>query len=906
MSDGSRWRRHRRPLVRLGHGLALGAVAAVLLLAVRDSEPLRLLEARTFDVRARWAAEPARADTGIVFVDIDPASLQAYRESLGRWPWPRDAHAAIVQYLSAAGARLIVFDVMFPEADVGDPEADTIFAEALSASGRVILPLLFGRAQTAERGAGDTGVGAFQSMEAPHPLFRSEALDLGSVNLNADPDGVVRSDRLVYAYDGRLYPSLALAAARQLAPERFGGTPNVQSGEVRLAGERVPVTEGRMVLRWRGPYLEGGTSTYPIYPAFRILNSAAQVRVGAPPDVPMAALRGKVVFVGVTAAGTEEFDARPNPMRAFDPGVLVHATALDDLLQGDWIERAPWWADGVTVAAAALGVGGLTALGTPWLAAAASVVVLTLVAAGAFVAFAGGWWVGLAAPLVAGGLTLLAGLTVSWATEGREKRRVRDLFSRYVSPEYVRRLTDDVENLRLGGQRRELTLLFSDIRGFTSLSERLPAEEVIGVLNEYLDRMTAVVFEHGGTLDKFIGDAVMAFWGAPVPEPRQATRAVEAALHMLEETATLNRQWRERGVPVELEIGIGVHTGEAVVGNVGSLARKLDYTAIGDAVNLASRLESLNKELGTHVIVSESTRIAVEGDYDFRALDEVRVRGKEKPVKIYELRGPGQGSPTRRPSAPSTLALVATLLGLLAPTPGAAQQKARWTDLYYRPGAWNGAQLTGHRTTNRDTDTLALAALVEVYSAPPRWRAEVVRVRSATTLDSEPLVLVMDGSQVQVLTGMGSTPLSEHAAGDDSLVAAVVSQIRSSGGRVDTTPGTRRLVDAAPSGVVQWVVLRRPAARAEFADALLDTGTGGRLGRRLAQLGVQAAGGERRSEVVASAGARGVVTVRTVDGEITVTPDTAAIRGLEQVRIGILDLERFWREGGLLGNGGGR
>ncbi|MFO7894404.1 MAG: adenylate/guanylate cyclase domain-containing protein [Longimicrobiales bacterium] len=913
----------------------MSALAIALTLLLRATTAMEVAEAKSYDLRAGWLADPAEADSSIVIITIDENSLDVYGDEYGRWPWPREPLGYLLRYAAVGGARAVVFDIQFPEPD-RYAEGDTILAEDMVRAGNAVIAFTVtpgdsaaaeeweqtllsedttglraeARRYVEESAVGRVGEGFpgsvlpdFPYAEAPYPLFGGTAAGLGVVNWTPGPDGVTRAQPLLVEHRGALYPSLAMAAARLLEPERYGGEPRWEAGDLRFGDHRIPVLEdGRVIIDWHGPYLREGRETYETFPAYSILNSWKAVFTGHSPPVPADTFDGKVVFIAATAAGA--FEARATPLAPHDPGVMIHAALLDNLLNGDFIRRAGWPANvGLLALTVLLATMLAVVFESAWVGVLGTAAVLLAAGGASTWALAGGVWLDMAAPLFGGALAFAGAYVGNYLTEGREKDRVRDLFSRYVSPEYVSQLADDYENVKLGGERIPVTLLFSDIRGFTSLSERLDPETVIEMLNDYLDRMAEVVFRYGGTLDKFIGDAVMAFWNAPVRMDDHPVRAVEAALDMLEELETLNQRWKDTDAPAQLAIGIGINTGEAIVGNIGSLERKLDYTAIGDTVNLASRLEGLNKEYGSSIIVSEGTKRELPEDtYELRPIDEVKVKGKDKAVQIFELQGrkagrPEAGSrPTGQASSLATTVLLAALAAL-STSPAAAQdsEKARWTDWVYRPGEWRNGTLVEEATTDVNTASLALVSKVDVYAIAPRWRAEFRDVASPDSV-APPLVLIVEGDRAVVLTELGSTALEEHRAADDPLVRTIMAHVE--GGR-PSPPGPVRFTEVAEDGELQYVVIRRPAARAEFSDGLLSTSTMGRLGRSVARLGVNAIGGERDQEVVASAGARGVAKVQTADGEIEVMPDTAAIMRMQEVVIGVVDLDQFLRDAGI-------
>jgi adenylate cyclase len=648
---------------------AAAVLVALLLILVRGVYVVQALELKTLDARFRALRPSSPADTSIVIVDVDELSLDLLRPSVGRWPWPRDVWAMLVRYAAAGGARAIAFDFSFPDPDRADPAADSAFVDASTQAGITVQALGFQRqldtAQQRRLAAfrEDTAalrlllgryerhvdslpraINVFEVVEHPFRALLASSRAVGSINYAPDPvDGTARSVQLLYQFRDSTFVAFPLAAALAADSARFlgCGRPPVWRGRsLALCDVIVPLERGTMLINWKGPYRDPASrrETYRIIPVAQVLHSFEQVRGGQVPEVPLETFRGKVVFVGASGAGL--FDTRANPFGPADPGVLIHATVADNLLNHDFLRRAPAALSAAAIVVTAL----LAAAAVVMLTAASAAALAGLALAAAYVAFTF-WlfamqalWLDAAAPTLGVLLTFTGGMVVNYFTEGRQKKQIRDMFSKYVAPEYVAQLAEDPSKLHLEGRRAELSILFSDIRGFTSISERMQPTEVVEFLNEYLSEMAAIVKRSGGTLDKFIGDAVMAFWGEPVPLADHAERACDCALAMRDKMLEIGERFVREGKP-PIRIGIGINTAEVVVGNIGSLEHKLDYTVIGDGVNLASRLEGQNKDFGTTIIVSEFTLARLAGRYDARPLGEVKVKGKEKAVGIFELLG---------------------------------------------------------------------------------------------------------------------------------------------------------------------------------------------------------------------------------------------------------------------------
>ncbi|MFH1992466.1 MAG: adenylate/guanylate cyclase domain-containing protein [Pseudomonadota bacterium] len=471
-----------------------------------------------------------------------------------------------------------------------------------------------------------TGITFSRATLPIHELAQHAAV-LGNVHLDPDPDGIYRRVKLFGVFDGKVLPSLGLGTYLAANPQ---GRIRIDYNKLDIGGTIVPIDrQGNAVLRYRGP-----SGTHKAYSAAAILQSEIRMLSGETPTiVEKDAFKDKYVLFGFSAPGL--YDLRSAPVSGVYPGVEIQATMLDNFISEDFMQTVPSGLIVVLVIilalAGAAGVSIFSSVTGSVAIGAISVTLPVLLALGAYVA---GFWLPLVVQEVAAVVSIVLALVVNYATEGRQKRFIKSAFKQYLSPEVIEQLIQQPERLKLGGERRVLSIFFSDLQGFTSISEGLLPEELTALLNDYLSAMTDIIYEEGGTVDKYEGDAIIAFWNAPLEVSGHAVRAVRAALRCQTRLAQMRPEFKDR-IGKDMFMRIGINTGPAVVGNMGSHNR-FNYTMLGDAVNLAARLEGVNKQFGTYTIISRSTRDMLAGVFSARELSRVAVVGRKEPVTVFE------------------------------------------------------------------------------------------------------------------------------------------------------------------------------------------------------------------------------------------------------------------------------
>jgi adenylate cyclase len=653
------WRRHRW-IVFSGLLFSVALVLMQLSAVYSEQSVLKRLDGLLYDTRLKLTlAFREQTDLPVVIVDIDEKSLQ----QIGRWPWSRQKVAQMLEQLSVAGASVVAFDVIFSEPErnpihqvlqLSEPQlssettlqlqrlaplldADQQFATSLKDKD-VVLGFLFQQEQLAvgqlphsyvvmDSLPSQSSVSSFAGYVANTPILQQQSAGTGFINSSPDPDGFIRQAALLIRYQDKVYPSLALEAARlyalandlsvETAPlEQINSIIGVTVGNTRINTDLY----GRVLIPYRGP-----ARSFPYI-------SASDVVQGV---VDKTLLKDAIVFVGTSAVG--HADLRSTPVGVQYPGVEVHANVFEGLIYPELIHAHPDWAEAlVFIFLVVLGL--LMSLLFPVLGPVSlamtggSLLLLTL--AGNLYC----WQIlKLDLPLTSS-LMLILGLTLLNLLYGffgasRQKARIKSIFDQYVPPAHIDEMLNHPESVSLDGKRKEMSVLFSDIRGFTTLSEKLTATELKSLLNRYFSPITKTIFEHQGTVDKYVGDMVMAFWNAPLDVKDHAELAVKAGFSMLKITDELSKSFVADGLPA-IDIGVGVNTGEMNVGDMGSEYRRA-YTVLGDAVNLGSRLESLTKYYGVRFLVSQTT-VQQCKNLTFRTVDKVKVKGKTEAVVIYE------------------------------------------------------------------------------------------------------------------------------------------------------------------------------------------------------------------------------------------------------------------------------
>ncbi|MEW6516320.1 MAG: adenylate/guanylate cyclase domain-containing protein [candidate division FCPU426 bacterium] len=603
------------------------------------------VENRMLDMRFQIRGEigPA-ADDEVVILAIDDLSMERLQM---RWPWPRTMYAKVIDRLSQAGARVVALDLVFSELSESErKEQDKILGDAIIRSRSwIVLGSAFSAALTKHTDKMDIDAVKVTYTEALPDIDQTRA-HVGYVNIWADKeDGVLRHASLLKTFQKKLYTAFDLKIlTRFLKIDALGAlrTPK----RITYGPLRIPVDHrGDMLINYRG-----GPGNFKIISFYAVYGPRPDVHVYHTEEGEIADLfpglldagvfKDKIVLIGPAFPEGQDYHQTPfTSSLGRTTGVEIHANILDTILKKRFLFPVPGWIKFALFLLLPLLIGQLTIKLKPirgFVALVVLVAIYLLVAIWLFISYR--WIVPVVNPLLATTLTFVMVVVYLLVTEERHNRFIKGMFSRYVSPKVVEELVKDPNaELKLGGNKQVVTVLFSDIRGFTTLSEELTPEAVVEKLNEYFQTWTDIIFKHDGTVDKFIGDAVMAIFGAPVAHLDDAARAVRAAWDMREALEKLNKRWQEQGRKT-INIGVGINTGEAIVGNMGS-HQAMGYTVIGDTVNLASRLESKTKDLSAFLLISESTYEAVKELVEVQSFSDITVKGKAKSISVFAVQG---------------------------------------------------------------------------------------------------------------------------------------------------------------------------------------------------------------------------------------------------------------------------
>lgn len=615
--------------------IIIGLITAILVSVLYMTGLFDPWEMKTYDLRMVSTRANRTKPANVAIFYVDEASLRFMGQQKINWPWPRELYSAALNFCKRGGAKAVLFDLFYSEDSVYGVEDDAAFASGVQ-NGPPSYFVLFSSKNEAAFDDRDVAAAAKSSIpfqgEPPKWLEGQKSLQslpiwplidtakgLGNAEAAPDPDGVYRRITPMFLYENAPLPSVSFKMASDLENVESISWPNKKI--LKFGGTDIPLDDsGSMLINYYG-----GTDIFPNYSLAEVIVSDAQIVNNQEPNINPSVIKDKVVIVGVAAPGL--YDMKSSPFSKVYPGAEVHATVIENLLTKDFLASSGLLISILIIAIVSLLTAmGLAVLRSWWEIVILLVAIFIVLVGSSFLLFYLGISIPLVAPFTAYALASFSVLMFRFMTEGKKKREIRRAFGQYLSPHIVKKIAESPESLKLGGEEKEITIFFSDIANFTSISEKTPPSELVSRLNRYFSVATEVIQKHDGTLDKYIGDAIMAFWGAPLEDEKHASNGVNAALEIQK---TLKK------MAIGFETRIGIHTDQAIVGNVGSNIR-FNYTAIGDAVNLASRLEGINKQFGTNIIISESTYEKTLDLIEARKIGRIRVKGRKTPINIYE------------------------------------------------------------------------------------------------------------------------------------------------------------------------------------------------------------------------------------------------------------------------------
>ena len=642
-------------------GSAIGIACAVVVALCFHLGWLEILEFKALDHRFRsmpcWDEASSPADISIIV--IDQVSLESVHRTLDhRWPWPREFYAKMLGFLKAAGAKAVIFDMFFSEpdrdhADSSGEASDAALVAATHYASNVFHSYVLqreGLEPEPEKYAAIAAVSRFpgpvseitRAMLQPHktgaipsPELARAAAGTGFATVQAERDNICRRIQLIAAFSNITVMSQSLAAGYELL-----GHPILDAvpGRLSMGSGSIPTTDdGSAFLWWYRP-AKNRESPYPHHSAFNMLRAGVLLENDQPPGIPLADFKDKIVYIGSTAPGL--FDNWATPLSGAVPGVEIQATALANLLRGDFVSRIPKRVTMVAILLLCLIVAQTTCVGRRHAISMLlpALLLAAVIAVGYGLLAQRHLFVDIVPPALAIVLTFGVTTITNYLTERQHSRMVRGIFEHYLDRNVVNTLIANPDQVRLGGEKRECTVLFTDVANFTNTSEQLGPEQVVRFMNVYLNAMTDIIISEGGFVDKFIGDEIIAIFGAPNALPDHAERACRTVLRMRDKVRELQPQFKTAGCTSEIFARTGLCTGLVVIGNMGSDTR-MNYTAMGNTMNLGSRIQGICKAYGARVLVSESTAEAAGDMLAFREIDLVQVKGKEHGERIFELLG---------------------------------------------------------------------------------------------------------------------------------------------------------------------------------------------------------------------------------------------------------------------------